>query len=68
MGLGFAATRDIVSFLRHEKADADGTPNLLAARLIGPSRSAPRRVADICTIFFILASTPMRRGAPFSRA
>jgi hypothetical protein len=27
MGLGFAATRDLVSFLRHAKADDAGTPN-----------------------------------------
>src|SRR5215813_522388 len=33
MGLGFAATRDIISFLRHEKADAEGTPNLLAGQI-----------------------------------
>jgi Alpha/beta hydrolase domain len=33
MGTGFAATRDIVSFLRHEKADEDGTPNLLAGQI-----------------------------------
>jgi Alpha/beta hydrolase domain len=32
MGLGFAATRDIVSFLRYEKADAAGTENPLAGR------------------------------------
>lgn len=28
-GIGFAATRDLVSFLRHEPADAAGTPNPL---------------------------------------
>jgi hypothetical protein len=33
MGLGFAATRDIVSFLRNEKADAAGTPNVLAGQI-----------------------------------
>ena len=33
MGAGFAATRDIVSFLRHEKADEQGTPNLLAGQI-----------------------------------
>ena len=33
MGLGFAATRDIVSFLRHETADAAGTANPLAGRI-----------------------------------
>ena len=32
MGLGFAATRDI-SFLRHERADAEGNPNLLAGQI-----------------------------------
>jgi hypothetical protein len=30
MGLGFAATRDIVSFLRNERADTGGGPNVLA--------------------------------------
>ena len=33
MGVGFAATRDIISFLRHDKADAEGTPNLLAGQI-----------------------------------
>src|SRR5215470_10825600 len=33
MGLGFAATRDLISFLRHEAADAAGTPNVLAGRI-----------------------------------
>jgi Alpha/beta hydrolase domain len=33
MGLGFAATRDIVSFLRNETADATGTANPLAGRI-----------------------------------
>ena len=33
MGLGFAATRDIVSFLRNETADASGTANPLAGRI-----------------------------------
>jgi hypothetical protein len=30
MGLGFAATRDIIAFLRREKADRAGSPNPLA--------------------------------------
>jgi hypothetical protein len=30
-GIGFAATRDLVSFLRYEQADRDGTPNPLIA-------------------------------------
>ncbi len=33
MGLGFAATRDLVSFLRHETADATGAANPLAGRI-----------------------------------
>jgi hypothetical protein len=33
MGLGFAATRDVVSFLRFEPADATGTANPLAGRI-----------------------------------
>jgi hypothetical protein len=33
MGLGFAATRDIVSYLRHESADGAGTPNALAEQI-----------------------------------
>ena len=33
MGMGFAATRDIVSFLRFETGDASGTPNPLFGRI-----------------------------------
>ena len=33
MGLGFAATRDVVSFLRNESADAAGTANPLMGRI-----------------------------------
>jgi Alpha/beta hydrolase domain len=33
MGLGFAATRDVVAFLRHETADAAGNANPLAGRI-----------------------------------
>jgi alpha/beta hydrolase family protein len=33
MGLGFAATRDLISFLRHEPVDAGGTANILAGRI-----------------------------------
>jgi hypothetical protein len=33
MGMGFAATRDIVSFLRYEKADAAGIANPLAGKI-----------------------------------
>jgi hypothetical protein len=33
MGLGFAATRDVVSFLRNEAADASGTANPVTGRI-----------------------------------
>jgi hypothetical protein len=33
MGLGFAATRDIVSFLRNAPADATGVPNVLGGQI-----------------------------------
>jgi hypothetical protein len=33
MGLGFAATRDVVSFLRNEAADGSGTANPLTGRI-----------------------------------
>jgi Alpha/beta hydrolase domain len=33
MGLGFAATRDVVSFLRNETADGSGTANPLTGRI-----------------------------------
>ena len=36
MGLGYAVTRDLASFLRYETSDDDGTPNPLAARGVGP--------------------------------
>lgn len=33
LGLGFAATRDLVAFLKHAAADDDGTPNPLAGAI-----------------------------------
>jgi hypothetical protein len=33
LGIGFAATRDLVAFLRHSTVDADGTANPLAGKL-----------------------------------
>jgi hypothetical protein len=44
LGVGLAATLDIVSFFRHEKVDASGTPNPVAgvvehAISIGDSQS-----------------------------
>jgi hypothetical protein len=33
MALGYAATRDVISFLRHERRDATGAPNPLGSRI-----------------------------------
>jgi Alpha/beta hydrolase domain len=33
VGIGFAATRDVISFLRNERADEKGTPNPLGASI-----------------------------------
>ena len=41
LGTGFAATRDLVSFLRYEQADRNGTPNPMIA---DASRQAPSEV------------------------
>ena len=68
MGLGFAATRDIVSFLRHETADAAGTANPLAGRIdraIGFGAVAERPLS--CTTFSISASTPTKPAASCSK-
>jgi hypothetical protein len=46
MGLGFAATRDVVSYLRHANADAAGTSNPLAGQIdfaIGSGQSQSGR-------------------------
>jgi hypothetical protein len=44
MGLGFAATRDVVSFLRNDVADEAGNPNVVAGRIdhTNPSRQDSR--------------------------
>ena len=47
-GIGFASTRDLISFLRHAKADDTGTPNPLAGdgainRVIGQGNSQTGR-------------------------
>jgi hypothetical protein len=41
LGTGFAATRDLVSFLRYEHADRNGTPNPMIA---DASRQGPSEV------------------------
>ena len=41
MGLGFAATRDLISFLRHDAADAGDTPNVLAGQIDRRHRLRP---------------------------
>jgi hypothetical protein len=67
MGLGFAATRDVVSFLRFEPADAAGTANPLAGRIDRAIGFGCRRAAAICTTTFISASMPTRPAAPCSK-
>ena len=39
MGLGYAVTRDIAAFLRHERADDDGNPNPLVTTAGGVRRT-----------------------------
>ena len=51
VGIGFAATRDLVSFLRYERADDKGTANPLAERAAAfamRSLSAAPRAAASC--------------------
>jgi Alpha/beta hydrolase domain len=40
LGIGFAATRDLVSFLRYEQAVRDGTPNPMIADRVGGASPA----------------------------
>ena len=60
IGVGFAAVRDLVSFLRHERADRDGTANPLIAGASSDEGSGHRRMrwpsecrkaAAFCAIF-----------------
>lgn len=45
LGTGFAATRDLVSFLRYEQADCNGNPNPLIADSRGSGASASHTLA-----------------------
>ena len=67
MGLGFAATRDVVAFLRNETADAAGTPIPLRGGSIALSGSAFRRAGVICRTIFISASMPTKPAASCSK-
>jgi len=71
-GIGFAATRDIVSFARYATADDAGTPNPLVAAgrpaLNARSRRATRKAAATCVISFTADSMRTRRIAPSSTA
>ena len=66
MGLGFAATRDIVSFLRTRDRRVRA-PIPSPAGSTAPSAGAPRRAAATCTTFSISASTPTRPAARVRR-
>ena len=59
-GIGFAATRDLISFLRYATADDAGTPNPLAVGERDHARArrtATRRPAAICATSSTRAST-----------
>ena len=63
LGVGLAATRDIVSFFRHAQKDAAGTPNPVAGAIDHASASATRSRATSSARSFISASTRTRRTA-----
>jgi hypothetical protein len=68
LGLGFAATRDFVSFLRYAAADASGVPNpargnIKTALAVGISQSG-----RYCAITSPRASTKTSRGSGSSTA
>ena len=63
LGVGLAATRDIVSFFRHAQADAAGTPNPVAGASITRSASATRSPAISSAPSSISASTRTRGTA-----
>ena len=71
-GIGFAATRDLVSFLRYAAADDAGTPNPLAAAgrpaISARWRTATRRAAAICATSSTAASTRTKPTASSSTA
>ena len=60
IGVGFAAVRDLVSFLRYERADRDGTANPLIA-----ATTRPRVRHHACARFRRVAERPV--SAAFSR-
>jgi hypothetical protein len=67
-GLGFAAIRDLNSFLRHATSDDFGTPNPLArdvTRIYTETSSQPARTLND---FTHLGSTRMKTGRRFSTA
>ena len=67
MGLGFAATRDIVSFLRHEAADAPGRQSPRRPHRPRHRFRRRRKAAAICTISSISASMPTKPAARCSK-
>ena len=67
MGLGYAITRDIGSFLRYESQDDFGNPNPLGKRESdAPMRLAPRKPPPICATSCTWASMRMSRTARYS--
>ena len=68
LGIGFAATRDIVDFLRHVAADASGTANPSQAASRTALRSAPRNRATSSRRSCTWASTRTQQGVRSSTA
>ena len=71
LGLGFAVTRDLISFLRYESKDAAGKPNPLASSkkstgIITLMPGDARRVDVIFETSSITASTKTSRTEKFS--
>ena len=62
-GLGFAAVRDLVSFLRYDASKRNPLrPPTASRRSRGPTASACRRAAGSCGTSSTRASTPTRQG------
>ena len=68
-GLGFAAVRDLISFLQYDERHVIRCGRPTASRPSpGPTASASRRAAVSCGTSSIWASTPTSRAARSSTA
>ncbi len=62
LGLGLAATRDAVSFLRYASADATGTPNPLAGQVRHVIGQGVSQVGNFTKLFIALGFNADERG------